>query len=112
MKHIKLSLLAGLGLFLVLTSCAGNNSINSTSDNGTTESGHVDDNISSRQAYERGVAAGRYAASLTPDSPEREKALIEIHGMVSSLRRNGYSRSAHDFQKGVDYALKNSSPTK
>lgn len=111
MKSICLSLFAGIGLCIALSSCAGNPT-NSASNSDPDNVGRVDNKISSQQAYDRGVAAGRYAASLKPDSPEREKALIEIHGMVSSLRRNGFSRSANVFQKGVDYALGSVSKSK
>lgn len=106
MKFINTLSLAGLSFLCTLSSCSDSSSINTEPDDDSTEANYTDDNIVSRQAYDRGVAAGRYAASLTPESPEREKALIEIHGMVSSLRRNGYKNSAHAFQKGVDYALK------
>ena len=103
MKIIRQTIIAGIGI--ILSSCAGN-PINTSSETGADDAGNYV--ISSQQAYERGVAAGRYAASLAPESPEREKALVEIHGMVSSLRRNGFVRSANDFQKGVEYALSSS----
>ena len=43
---------------------------------------------------------------MEPDSREREYALIEVHGVISALERNGFRQSARDFSKGVTDGLR------
>ncbi len=62
--------------------------------------------IVARKAYDRGFAKGREIASMAVDSREREQAIIDVHGMVSALERNGYRQSALDFSRGVEAGLK------
>lgn len=116
MKYLNIILFASIGLIFALSSCSGSNSVedyksasvnilgNRSSKN--TASVNTSPNRST-SAYERGLAVGRGIASLEPESPQREHALIEAHSMVSVLRRNGYARSADDFVRGIKDALDN-----
>ena len=62
--------------------------------------------IVSQRAYERGVSVGERISKMQRNSREREAAIIEVHGMVSALERNGFRQSAQDFAKGVHAGLK------
>lgn len=61
--------------------------------------------IVSQKAYDRGYAVGRHISSMQMHSREREYALVEVHGMISALQRNGFKQTAIDFSKGVQDAL-------
>lgn len=60
--------------------------------------------IKSQKAYDRGFTEGRRIASMK-EGYEREKALIELHSLISSLERNGFPQTASDFSKGLKAAL-------
>lgn len=77
-------------------------------ENGNTQTDITNETkIISQKAYDRGVAAGKAICEKEPGSREREKAIIEVHSMISALERNGYKQSAADFSKGVQAALSN-----
>lgn len=59
--------------------------------------------VKSQKAYDRGYAEGCRIAAMNPEG--RERALIELHAVVSALKRNGFPQSATDFSKGVSAAL-------
>lgn len=107
MTKLLYSVLAAVCLFSMM-SCTGSHeseAITEISFTNNQDTDGVDRPVIAHQAYERGLEAGRRIASLTPNSAEREHALIEVHSLVSSLRRNGYVQSAIDFQRGVYSAL-------
>lgn len=60
--------------------------------------------IKSQKAYDRGYAEGKRVAMMK-EGYEREKALIELHSLISSLERNGFPQTASDFSKGVQAAF-------
>lgn len=86
-----------------LTACSG--STPSHIETAETTSEDTPYNIVSQKAYERGYAAGCSIIEQAEGSMEREKALLEVHSIVSALERNGFRQSAKDFSYGVQVAL-------
>lgn len=101
-RHILLSSLA-----FALFSCTGNDSTTRSTESPYDKSVSLtsETEVVSRKAYERGLAAGREILSKEAGSREREQALIEVHGMVTALERNGFRQSALDFSRGVETVL-------
>lgn len=103
--------LSAVGLGVIAVSCARNHTSPSVQDDVRLhEQTHNQDGdtprIANRKAYERGLAVGNVIATLEDGSREREKALIDAHGMASALLRCGYRQSATDFSRGLNDALK------
>lgn len=63
------------------------------------------DNTPGDTVFNRGVAVGRVIEQLPVGSREREKALIEAHGMATAMSDAGYPQSAARFEAGVRSAL-------
>lgn len=87
-------------LIHLLTGCSSDAGASSDSVSAL-EVNQMDQPVVSQKAFDRGRAAGVRVVSFAPGSREREQALIETHGIVSALQRNGFSQSAADFSKGV-----------
>ncbi len=114
MKYLNIILFASLGFLFALSSCSSGSSVedfkstpvNILGKESTKAEADAKSSINqSSPAYERGLAVGRGITSIEPESPQREQALIEAHGMASSLRRNGYARSADEFVRGIEDAM-------
>lgn len=109
MKKFSKSLLSIITLSFIITliSCSGENASNQFPEK-VIEKNKVIENsdcVKSQKAYDRGFAEGRKIARMQPDSRERESAILELNGVVSALKRNGFHQSAKDFSKGVEAAL-------
>lgn len=102
---MKLSLILFIitGFVVILTSCSHNaaDNVDSGSDSTVVAVKSESVEIVSQKAYQRGRSVGKQICTFEENSREREKAIIEAHGMASALERNGYRQTAKDFKKGV-----------
>lgn len=56
------------------------------------------------KAFDRGQAEARRINNIE-DEATRQRAIVELHGLVSALERNGFPVTAEEFSKGLNSVL-------